>query len=104
MTERGINTPPLDQRNAEAASPTPTEQILTRIVSRALRRQNIDVDSNFIELGGQSILAVGVINRVREALGVELPLQLLLDGETTVHSLSKTIDIARGKKPDGDEA
>jgi non-ribosomal peptide synthetase component F len=47
-------------------------------------------DDNFFELGGHSLLAMQVIFRLRQALGIEVPLRAILDS-TTLADLAESI-------------
>jgi acyl carrier protein len=71
---------------------TPVEEELARIWSDLLGvpLANVGVNDNFFDLGGHSLLATQCIARVRESLGVELPLQTLF-GAATLGDLSDTI-------------
>ncbi|MGH3832478.1 MAG: amino acid adenylation domain-containing protein, partial [Pseudonocardiaceae bacterium] len=63
----GLPTEPLAPR-------TPTEQVLTRLVSDLLGVVEVGVDDDFFHLGGHSLLAGMLAARVRRELGRELPL------------------------------
>jgi amino acid adenylation domain-containing protein len=71
---------------------TLVEEELARIWSDLLGvpLANVGVNDNFFDLGGHSLLATQCIARVRESLGVELPLQTLF-GAATLGDLSDTI-------------
>ncbi|MFP3939551.1 MAG: amino acid adenylation domain-containing protein [Thermoanaerobaculia bacterium] len=72
---------------------TPTEVQVARIWADVLGVDRVSVTDRFFELGGQSMLAVQVVSRVRDALQVELPVQSLFN-DTTVASLSTEVDAA----------
>ena len=58
------------------------EQTLAEIWSTLLGRSPIGVTDNFFELGGHSLLATRLVSRIREALGVDLPIREVFDVPT----------------------
>jgi amino acid adenylation domain-containing protein len=71
------------KRSSNFVAPsTPTEEVLVAIWSQVLGLQQIGIKDNFFELGGNSLLAMQVISRLRQAFGVEVPLQLLFEKPT----------------------
>ncbi|WP_138497554.1 amino acid adenylation domain-containing protein [Nostoc sp. PA-18-2419] len=60
----------------------PTEKVLANIWAKVLRLEQIGIHNNFFELGGHSLLATQVMSRVRQAFGIEIPLQLLFENPT----------------------
>jgi amino acid adenylation domain-containing protein len=78
---------------SKLAAPTPTpageakpaaalEQALTKIWSELLRVQDVGIDDDFFDLGGDSLLAVRVFERTQTLTGVNLPLATLLTAPT----------------------
>ncbi|MFE9062442.1 non-ribosomal peptide synthase/polyketide synthase [Streptomyces violaceusniger] len=61
---------------------TPVEEALARIWSEVLPVDTVGVEDDFLGLGGDSILGVRLLTRVRAELGVELSLRDLLDART----------------------
>src|SRR5207237_86615 len=84
--DRRALPPPDDQRPALAeifiAPRTPVEEIVHRTWCEVLNLERIGIHDNFFELGGHSLLATQVISRLREALGVDLPLRTLFEQPT----------------------
>lgn len=58
---------------------SPVEQALWEIWRNVLRTETFGVFESFFELGGHSLLATQVVARVRDVLGVELPLRALFE-------------------------
>jgi acyl carrier protein len=56
---------------------TPAEEVLAQIWAQVLNLPRVGIHDDFFELGGHSLMATQLISRVRDALGVELPLKLV---------------------------
>jgi acetoacetyl-CoA synthetase len=56
--------------------------LLTEIWSRALRVAPIGPDSNFFDLGGDSLLAVGLFLEIERETGINLPITTIYDAPT----------------------
>ena len=68
---------------AEYVAPSgATEERLAEIWRELLEVERVDARANFFELGGHSLLATRVVARAQAALGVEVPLRLLLENPT----------------------
>jgi len=61
---------------------TPVEEELAGIWAQVLGLDRVGVDDNFLELGGDSLLAMQVISRVIKAFKVNLPLHTLFAAPT----------------------
>ena len=74
------------------ATMTEIESRLARIWSDLLHRPGIAPDDNFFDLGGHSLLAVLLIMRVRDAFGVELPIDDVYSAGVTLGELASKIE------------
>ncbi|HEV7517705.1 MAG TPA: condensation domain-containing protein, partial [Thermoanaerobaculia bacterium] len=76
---------PAPQWASEASSrgfQTPMEELLAAIWAEVLGVKRVEVSDDFFERGGHSLLATQVISRVRETLGIEIPLRRLFEAST----------------------
>ena len=71
---------------------TEIESRLAGIWSDLLHRPGIAPDDNFFDLGGHSLLAVLLIMRVRDAFGVELPIDDVYSAGVTLGELASKIE------------
>ena len=71
---------------------TPTEEMLAQIWAEVLGLDRVGVDDNFFVLGGHSLLATQVMARVRESLGVEVPVRALFEASATVRELAEQVE------------
>lgn len=73
---------------------TETEGVLVEIWAHLLHLDRVGVHDNFFELGGHSLLATQVVQRLRDAFRVEVPLRSLFES-STVADLAELIDTMR---------
>jgi len=74
-----------------AAARTPTERKLAQIWEEFLKAPNIGIHDDFFDLGGQSLTAIRVVARIRDAFAIDLPLRNLFD-QPTIAGLAGVID------------
>ncbi|HVH13147.1 MAG TPA: amino acid adenylation domain-containing protein [Longimicrobium sp.] len=72
-----------------------TEREVARAWCEVLGLARVGAEDDFWELGGHSLLGMQVLSRIRQRLGVELPVRALFDAPT-VAALAARIDAARG--------
>ncbi|MEV6977752.1 amino acid adenylation domain-containing protein [Kitasatospora sp. NPDC093806] len=71
-------------RNAESGAPfvapaTPTERRLAGVWGAALKYEAVSTADEFFAAGGNSLIAVALVNRVNREFGTRLPLQVLFE-------------------------
>ena len=84
----------LDLEATFIAPRTPTERQIADIWTQLLKLEQIGIHNNFFEFGGHPLLATQVISRLRQAFGIELPLQTLFEAPT-VGELSERLETIR---------
>ncbi|HYR08783.1 MAG TPA: phosphopantetheine-binding protein, partial [Longimicrobium sp.] len=84
---RDADAPPAEPR-------TEVERALAAVWTEVLRIERVYLNDNFFDLGGHSLLATQVVTRVREALGVELPLARVFEAPTLAQ-LAEAVETAQ---------
>jgi acyl carrier protein len=89
---------------AEFVAPrTPVEIAVARMVGEVLNLERVGVHDGFFAIGGDSILGVQLLSRIRETFQVELPLNLLFADIFTVEAIAKRIAQAQLEQTDAAE-
>ncbi|HEX6373014.1 MAG TPA: amino acid adenylation domain-containing protein [Longimicrobium sp.] len=87
-----------DEGDGYAAPRTPVEEILCGIWAKVLGVERVGVRDDFFALGGHSLRAVQIVARLRDALGVDVPLPAIFQAHT-VQALAAHVERAMGGTP-----
>jgi amino acid adenylation domain-containing protein len=94
LDRRGLPAPQVTPAAAENTPRTPAEEALSAIFADILQVSEVDTRSNFFELGGNSLLAIPVIQKARAAGFAITPRELIEN--PTIEALAA---IARSTRP-----
>ncbi|MER5950458.1 SDR family oxidoreductase [Streptomyces sp. NPDC001904] len=84
-------------RNPYVAPSGETEHEVAGIWQELLGLESVGVHDNFFELGGSSLLGLQVVHRLRQELGVSVPLTIVYEGPT-VRTLGGLVENLRAAK------
>ncbi|MBF0813751.1 non-ribosomal peptide synthase/polyketide synthase [Staphylococcus saprophyticus] len=73
------------------APETETESMLASIFESVLNIEKVSTNDNFFEIGGHSLKAIGIINKIESEVGKRLPLKLVFESPT-IAQLAKVVD------------
>lgn len=99
----GLTASNPDAPRAEYTAPqTNLETQLVEIWTQVLRVEAIGIEDNFFQLGGDSILATQIINRIRESMEVELSFLIFFE-QPTIASMALKITQIQAETLDSEE-
>lgn len=96
---KALRAPPAASSTTESTAGKPTtrtEQALIEIWREVLETPDIDTDSDFFELGGDSLRAMRVLARVAKVFGRAIPVQELMGQASTIRGLGDRIEALSG--------
>jgi amino acid adenylation domain-containing protein len=73
---------------------------LRKIWQAVLVVDELDEELSFFEAGGHSMLAVGMASRIRESIGVEVPLRVIFQARSFKEIASHVLDALAAKRPE----
>jgi acyl carrier protein len=93
--QRGSPNDGAPQADSRRSDDLAVSDLVQEAWKHVLDQDGADPDDDFFALGGQSLLAVRMVARLRETLGVDLPLRALYE-TPTVAGLERHVVAARG--------
>ena len=76
------------------------ERAVAAVWSELLGVEQIGIYDNFLELGGDSLLASRLVTRLRDVLGADLPIRLLFEAPT----VAELVEAAKDHRPEAEVA
>lgn len=91
---------PGGQRPATGRAPrSETERGLCLLFAEVLGASSVTIDDDFFDLGGNSLLAIRLVNRIRTELGLELAVGQLFDARTIADMALGAVPASEGRPP-----
>ncbi|MEU3872946.1 MULTISPECIES: amino acid adenylation domain-containing protein [Streptomyces] len=98
VDHRALPEPQFPGADSGRAPRNEREETLAALFAEVLGLAEVGIDHGFFDLGGHSLLATRLVNRVRSALGVELPVRAVFEAPT-VAALAERLQDAGAARP-----
>ncbi|MFD6309296.1 condensation domain-containing protein, partial [Streptomyces sp. NPDC060223] len=95
LDRAALPAPDLAGRTTGRAPATPTEEVLCGLFAEVLGLEQVGAEDSFFTLGGDSLVAMRLIARIRSVLDAEVSIRDLFT-DPTVAALARIADQARG--------
>jgi pristinamycin I synthase-3/4 len=90
VDRKALPEPEYESKAEYRAPQTPAHETLCSFFAEVLKVNRVGIDDNFFELGGNSLAGMGIMNRIRTTMGIDLPIRALFDAPT-VDALSEVV-------------
>ncbi|MBD2625735.1 non-ribosomal peptide synthetase [Trichormus variabilis] len=102
IDHKALPQPEYQETRQDFVAPhTSTQITLAQIFSQVLNVQQVGINDNFFDLGGNSLLTTKLILKINTAFGVDLPLRILF-ASPNVASLATSLDQILGRTSNHD--
>src|SRR5262249_9674178 len=99
IDRRALPSPYRQKEEHYRAPRTPQEALLCEISAKVLGLDRVGMAENFLELGGQSLIATRLVSRVWAGLGVELQIRALFEYQTVAELALRLREAEQGRPP-----